>query len=117
MNNTAAVCALVIVVVIGSLKCNANKTELIIAVLERRSGNTATSVGIDLAIEAAKNSSDLKAFFEKYEIVIDGPYYTKVRFVKETFLNLNIYRLWTAPKVNMAQLKIYQVLLQCVYQT
>ena len=87
MNSTAAICALVVVVVIASLKCNANKTELIIAVLERRESNTATSVGIDLAIEAAKNSSDLKAFFDKYEIVIDGPYYTKVRFVKETFLN------------------------------
>jgi len=83
MNSTAVISALVIVVVIGLLKCNANKTKLIVAVLERRSTNKATSVGINLAIEAAKNSSDLKAFFDKYEIVIDGPYHTKVRFVEE----------------------------------
>lgn len=83
MNSTAVISALVIVVVIGLLKCNANKTKIIIPVLERRLTNKATSVGINLAIEAAKNSSDLKAFFDKYEIVIDGPYPTKVRFVEE----------------------------------
>jgi len=83
MNSTAVISALVIVVVIGLLKCNANKTKIIIPVLERRLTNKATSVGINLAIEAAKNSSDLKAFFDKYEIVIDGPYHTKVRFVEE----------------------------------
>ena len=81
MNSVVAISILVIVVVIGSLKCNANKTKLIVSVLERRSTNKATSVGINLAIEAAKNSSDLKAFFDKYEIVIDGPYPTKVRFL------------------------------------
>jgi len=83
MNSVVAIFILVIVVVIGSLKCNANKTKLIVSVLERRSTNKATSVGINLAIEAAKNSSDLKAFFDKYEIVIDGPYHTKVRFLDE----------------------------------
>ena len=83
MNSVVAISILVIVVVIGSLKCNANKTKLIVSVLERRSTNKATSVGINLAIEAAKNSSDLKAFFDKYEIVIDGPYHTKVRFLDE----------------------------------
>jgi len=79
MKSVVAISILVIVLVIGSLKCNASKTKLIIAVLDKRSSKKATSVGIDLAIEAAKNSSDLKAFFDKYEIVIDGPYYTKVR--------------------------------------
>ena len=83
MATTATISALVIVVVIGSLKCNADKTKLIVAVLDRRSSNKATSVGIDLAIEAAKNSTDWKAFFNKYEIVIDGPYYTKVRVLDE----------------------------------
>ena len=84
MNSTAVISALVIVVVIGLLKCNANKTKLIVAVLERREArDKAASVGINLAIEAAKNSSDLKAFFDKYDIVIDGPYHTKVRFVEE----------------------------------
>ena len=83
MASTATISALVIVVVIGSLKCNGDKTKLIVAVLDKRFSNRATSVGIDLAIEAAKNSSDLKAFFNKYEIVIDGPYYTKVRFLDE----------------------------------
>jgi len=81
MNSVVAIFILIIVVVIGSLKCNANKAKLIIAVLERRSSNKATSVGMELAIKAAKNSSDLKGFLDKYEIVIDGPYYTKVRFL------------------------------------
>jgi len=84
MNSTAAISALVIVVVIGTLKCNAHKTrtKLIVAVLERRPRHKATSVGIDLALEAAKNSSDLKGFFDKYEIVMDGPHYTKVPFFR-----------------------------------
>ena len=82
MNSTSAICTLVIVVVMGSLKCNADKTKLIVAALERSKENKATSLGIDLAIEAAKNSSDLEAFLVKYEIVIDGPYHTKVRFVE-----------------------------------
>ena len=83
MNRTAAISVLAIIVAIGSLKCNANKTELIVAVLEIRPEDKATTVGINLAIEAAKNSSDLKAFFDKYEIVIDGPYPTEVRFLDE----------------------------------
>ena len=83
MNRTAAISALAIIVAIGSLKCNANKTELIVAVLEVHPEDKATTVGINLAIEAAKNSSDLKAFFDKYEIVIDGPRHTRVRFLDE----------------------------------
>jgi len=83
MNSVVAISILVIVVVIGSLTCNASKTKLIISALDLRSSNKAASVGIDLAMEAAKSSSDLKAFFDKYEIVIDGPYYTKVRFLDE----------------------------------
>ena len=85
MNGTVAISALVIVVVIGSLKCDANKTALIVAVLERRSSDRATSIGIKLAIEVAKNSSHLKAFHDKYEIVLAGPYHTKVRLVDENF--------------------------------
>ena len=80
MASTATISALVIVVVIGSLKCNADKTKLIVAV---RFSNRVTSVGIDLAIEAAKNSSDLKDFFNKYEIVTYGRHFTKVRFLDE----------------------------------
>ena len=72
MNSVVAISVLVIVVAIGSLKCNANKTKLIITVLKRKSEDKATTVGIDLAIEAAKNYSDLKAFFDKYEMVIDN---------------------------------------------
>ena len=83
MNSVVAISTLVAVVVIGSLKCNGDKTDLIVAVLERRSEDKAIDFGIKLAIETAKNSSDLKAFFDKYEIVIDGPYSTKVRFVDE----------------------------------
>ena len=86
MNGVVAIITLVGVVVIGSLKCNANKTELIVSLLERRSKDNATSIGVKLAIEAAKNSSDLIDFFDRYEIIIDGPapfYYTKVCFVDE----------------------------------
>ena len=83
MNRTAAISVLAIIVAIGSLKCNANKTELIVAVLEIRPEDKATTVGINLAIEAAKNSSDLKAFFDKYEIFIDGPYHSGGRFLDE----------------------------------
>jgi len=84
MNRTATVSALVIVVVIGSLKCNADETKVSVAVLVRRPSSNATSVGIDLAIEAAKNSLDMEAFFNKYEIAIDGRYYTKVLFLDES---------------------------------
>ena len=56
MNGVVAIITLVGVVVIGSLKCNANKTELIVSLLERRSKDNATSIGVKLAIEAAKNS-------------------------------------------------------------
>ena len=86
MKGVVAIITLVVVVVIGSLKCNANKTELIVSLLERREEDTATSTGVKLAIEAAKNSSDLIDFFDRYELIIDGPsphYYTKVRFVDE----------------------------------
>ena len=83
MNSAVAVSILVIAVVIGSLKCNDNKTELVIAVLKIRPENNATTVGIDLAIEAAKNSSDFKTFFDKYEVVIDGPYHSNVSFLDE----------------------------------
>ena len=71
MNSVVAISIFVIVVVIGSLMCNANKTELIVTVVKRGSEDKATTVGIDLAIEAAKNFSDLKAFFDKYEVIID----------------------------------------------
>ena len=83
MNSVVAVSILAIVVVIGSLKSNGKKTELVIAVLEKRLEDKATTVGIDLAIEAAKNSSDFKVFFDKYEIVIDGPYHSNVSFLDE----------------------------------
>ena len=114
MNSTAVVSFLAIILVIESLKCNATKTKLIITMLKIRTEDKAASVGIDLAIEAAKNSSDLKAFFDKYELVIDDNIPgTKVRFFHmKTFLNT--YRLFTTPKVNMAQLDICQVLLLSV---
>ena len=83
MNRTVAISALAIIVAIGSLKCNASKTELIVTVLEVQTEDKAVTVGINLAIEAAKNSSDLNAFFDKYEIVIDGPHHTWVRFLDE----------------------------------
>ena len=113
MNSTAAISVLAVIVAIGPIKCSANKTKLIVTVLKIRSEDKAAPVGIDLAIEAAKNSSDLKAFFDKYELVIDDNIPgTKVRvFHMKTF---NTYRLFTTPKVNMAQLDICQVLLLSV---
>ena len=88
MNSKAGISVLAIIVAIGSLKCNANKTKLIVTVLKIRSKDKATSVGINLATEAAKNSSDLKAFFDKYELVIDTNIPgTKVRFF---FLHENV---------------------------
>ena len=87
MNSTAAISVLAVIVAIGPIKCSANKTKLIVTVLKIRSEDKATPVGIDLAIEAAKNSSDLKAFFEKYELVIDDNIPgSKVRF----FLHENV---------------------------
>ncbi len=80
MNGTAAISILVILVMSRSLKCNANKTELVITAFERRYSNEASSIGVNLAIEVAKNSSDLKSFLDKYEIKI-GTYYTTVSFV------------------------------------
>lgn len=77
MNSVVAFSILVIVMVIGSLKCNANKTDLVVAVLEVRARDKATTVGTNLSIEAARNSLDLEALFDKYEIVIDGPYHSQ----------------------------------------
>ena len=81
MNSTAGIFVLAIIVATGSLKCNATKTKLIVTVLKIRAEDKAASAGIDLAIEAAKNSSDLKGFFDKYELVIDDNIPgTRVRF-------------------------------------
>ena len=71
MNSTAVISFLAIILAIESLKCNATKTKLIVTMLKIRTEDKAASVGIDLAIEAAKNFSDLKGFFDKYELVID----------------------------------------------
>ncbi len=80
MYSTAAIFMLVILVVSRSLKCNANKTELVITALDESPSNKATSIGMNLAIEVAKNSSDLKGFLDEYEIMMDT-YYTRVGFV------------------------------------
>ena len=81
MNGTAAISILFILVVVSrSLKCTANKTDLVIATLEIKQKYKGPTIGIDLAIEIAKNSSDLKAFLDKYEITINR-HYTKVSFV------------------------------------
>ena len=81
MNSTAAISVLAVIMAIGSLKCYANKTKLIVTVLKIWSDDKATSFGINLAIEAARNSSDLKALFDQYKLVIDDNIPgTKVRF-------------------------------------
>ena len=81
MNSTAALSILVILVVSTSLKCNAaNKTKLLISSLTKKSKDKATTIGIDLAIEVAENSSDLKDFLGKYEIKM-GSFPTEVCLV------------------------------------
>ncbi|XP_078368681.1 gamma-aminobutyric acid type B receptor subunit 1-like [Oculina patagonica] len=91
MNSTAAISILVILVVSRSLKCNANKTELVISALERRQTNKATSIGVNLAIDVAKNSSDLKAFFDKYNISIDT-YYTSEKPSRAIFYATHVLK-------------------------
>ena len=80
MNGSAAISILFILVVSWSLKCSANKTDLVIATLERKSKYKGPTIGINLAKEVAKNSSDLKAFLDKYEITIQR-HFTNVSFV------------------------------------
>ncbi|KAL9978487.1 hypothetical protein ACROYT_G016009 [Oculina patagonica] len=91
MNGTAAISILVILVVSRSLKCNANKTELVITALERRHSNKATSIGMNLAIEVAKNSSNLKAFLDEYEIMMDT-YYTTGRPSRAIFYSTYVLK-------------------------
>lgn len=80
MNCAAAISILLILVVSRSLKCTANKTDLVIATLEKKSKYKGPTTGINLAVEVAKNSSDLKAFLDKYEITIER-HFTNVSFV------------------------------------
>ena len=66
MSSTAVISFLGIVLVFGSLKCNANKTDLYI--LQMVQSDTTVCRGMKLAYNVAKNSSSFKSFFEKYEI-------------------------------------------------
>ena len=65
MNSTAAISVFAVIVAIGPLKCNANKTKLIVTLLKIRSEDKATSVGIDLAIEAAKKLFRFESFLRQ----------------------------------------------------
>ena len=94
MNGSAALSILVILVVSTSLKCNAaNKMKLLISSLTKKSKNNTTTMGIDLAIEVAKNSSDLKDFLGKYEIKVDT-FATEVCFV---IRNMYLYNIMPYP--------------------
>ena len=70
MSSTAVISFFGIVLVFGSLKCNANKTDLYILqmVASPFPNNMIPCEGMKLAYDFAKNSSSFKSFFEKYEI-------------------------------------------------
>ena len=88
MKSTAAVSIVAILVVIVQLKCNANKTELFIASLHRIYNGGAAGLGINLSIDAAKNSSVLKDFLDKYEIRIEF-YNTNVSSISSVLLRFH----------------------------
>ena len=78
MRSTTVFSTLGILCVVLSLKCNADKTELIIGSLERSEDkDRGVQLGITHAIHVAKNSSSLKDFLKKYEIRIVS-YHTRV---------------------------------------
>ena len=70
MSSTAVISFFGIVLVFGSLKCNANKTDLYILQMVASPGfnDMIPCKGMTLAYDVAKNSSSFKSFFEKYEI-------------------------------------------------
>ena len=75
MSSTAVISFLGIVLVFGSLKCNANKTDLYILqmVASPFFNDMIPCEGMTLAYDVAKNSSSFKSFFEKYEIKMKCP--------------------------------------------
>ena len=73
MSSTAVISFLGIVLVFGSLKCNANKTDLYILQMVAGFDNMIPCKGMTLAHDVAKNSSSFKSFFEKYEIKMKCP--------------------------------------------
>ena len=81
MINTAAISVLS-VFMFGLLECNGNKTTLIIGQLASAEKTAKDAkLGIDLAYDVAKNSSNFTNFLEKYEIVVD-------RTVPPTYVSL-----------------------------
>lgn len=82
MNSTVVISIFFSLLVIVSLKCNAaNKTELFIGVLNRNPRiDRQSDLGLQLAIDVAKNHSDFKDFLDKYEIKIKS-YSTNVSYV------------------------------------
>ena len=74
MSSTAVISFLGIVLVFGSLKCNANKTDLyILQMIPSRGIDEMACKGMTLSHNVAKNSSSFKSFFEKYEIKTNCP--------------------------------------------
>ena len=67
MSSTAVISFFGIVLVFGSLMCDANKTDLYILQMVA-SLDKIPCKGMTLAYDVAKNSSSFKSFFEKYEI-------------------------------------------------
>ena len=107
MKSAAVISIFLLLVVIGSVRCNGanktvssnganvtnetasgnghNKTKLFIPILEEKKRPRAfTELGIQLAIDVAKNSSYFKDFLDKYEIVAE-PYHTNVSYVEQKF--------------------------------
>ena len=73
MSSVAVISFFGIVLVFGSLKCNANKTDLYILQMVAGFDNMIPCKGMTLAYDVAKNSSSFKSFFEKYEIKMKCP--------------------------------------------
>ena len=72
MINTAAISVLS-VFMFGLLECNGNKTTLVIGRLESEKAIAKDAkLGIDLAYDVAKNTTEFNDFLEKYEIVFQS---------------------------------------------
>ena len=76
MSSTAVISFFGIVLVFGSVKCNANKTDLYILqmVASPFINGMIPCKGMTFAHDVAKNSSSFNSFFEKYEIKMKCPF-------------------------------------------
>lgn len=92
MKSEAAFFTLVMLLAVVSLNCNANRTELFIPSLLRTNHSVnSIELGIQLAIEAAENSSDFRDFLNKYKINVPS-YYTKGKVTNAIYTSSYVLR-------------------------